>query len=53
MPRFHDGVADAKKRLIREALRRTGGHQTRAAELLGLTQPYFARLKKNLGMHDP
>jgi DNA-binding NtrC family response regulator len=53
MPRFHEGVADAKRSLIREALRRTGGHQTRAAELLGLTQPYLARLMKNLGVREP
>jgi two-component system NtrC family response regulator len=52
LPRFHAGVADAKRSLIREALRRTGGHQTRAAALLGLTQPYLARLIKNLGVRD-
>jgi DNA-binding NtrC family response regulator len=51
-PRFHEGVADAKRALIREAMRRTGGHQTRAAELLGLTQPYLARLMKNLGLRE-
>jgi DNA-binding NtrC family response regulator len=50
--RFHEGVAEAKRSIIREALRQTGGHQTRAAELLGLTQPYLARLMKNLGLRD-
>ncbi|MBI2376124.1 MAG: sigma-54-dependent Fis family transcriptional regulator [Deltaproteobacteria bacterium] len=50
--RFHEGVAEAKRALIREALRQTGGHQTRAAELLGLTQPYLARLCKNLGVRE-
>jgi DNA-binding NtrC family response regulator len=52
VPRFHDGVAEAKRTLIRDALRQTGGHQTRAAELLGLTQPYLARLMKNLGLRE-
>ena len=28
----------------------TGGHQTKAAELLGVRQPYLARLIKNLGV---
>jgi DNA-binding NtrC family response regulator len=50
VPSYHDGVAAAKRALIQEALRRTGGHQTRAAELLGLTQPYLARLMKNLAV---
>jgi DNA-binding NtrC family response regulator len=45
-------VAEAKRALIRDALRRTDGHQTPAAELLGLTQPYLARLIKNLGVRS-
>jgi len=48
--RYHDAVAEAKRDIIRDALRRTGNHQTRAAELLGLSQPYLARLIKNLGL---
>ena len=51
--RYHEGVAEAKRALIREAMRHTGGHQTRAAERLGLTQPYLARLMKNLGLREP
>jgi DNA-binding NtrC family response regulator len=51
--RYHEGVAEAKRALIRDALLQTGGHQTRAAERLGLTQPYLARLMKNLGLRDP
>ncbi len=47
---YHEGVMDAKRTIIRDALARTGGHQTKAAELLGLTQPYLARLMKNLGI---
>ena len=53
MLRYHEGVAEAKRMLIREALRQTTGHQTRAAELLGHTQPYLARLMKNLGLREP
>jgi DNA-binding NtrC family response regulator len=41
-------VAAAKRAIIRDALRAEGGHQTRAAKRLGLTQPYLARLMKNL-----
>jgi DNA-binding NtrC family response regulator len=47
---YHEAVIDAKRAIIREALAQTGGHQTKAAELLGLTQPYLARLIKNLGL---
>ena len=47
---YHDAVTEAKRQIIAGALTETGNHQTRAAELLGLTQPYLARLMKNLGM---
>ena len=49
---FHAAVADAKRAIIVGALEKTGGHQTRAAALLGLTQPYLARLVKTLGMKE-
>ncbi len=45
---YHDAVTAAKRAILREALRTEGGHQTRAAKRLGLTQPYLARLLKNL-----
>jgi Nif-specific regulatory protein len=45
---YHDAVAAAKRSILHEALRAEGGHQTRAAKRLGLTQPYMARLMKNL-----
>ena len=45
---YHDAVATAKRAILREALRAESGHQTRAAKRLGLTQPYLARLVKNL-----
>lgn len=47
---YHDAVVEAKRRIIAAALAETGNHQTRAAERLGLSQPYLARLMKNLGM---
>ncbi len=45
---YHDAVVSAKRVILREALRAEGGHQTRAAKRLGLTQPYLARLLTNL-----
>ncbi|UCH29862.1 MAG: sigma-54-dependent Fis family transcriptional regulator [Myxococcales bacterium] len=47
---YRDAVLEAKRTIIRRALERTGGHQTKAAELLGVRQPYLARLIKNLGV---
>jgi DNA-binding NtrC family response regulator len=47
---YHEAVIEAKRHIIARALAQTGNHQTRAAELLGLAQPYLARLMKNLGM---
>jgi DNA-binding NtrC family response regulator len=45
---YHDAVTAAKRAILRDALQAEGGHQTRAAKRLGLTQPYLARLMKNL-----
>jgi DNA-binding NtrC family response regulator len=45
---YHEAVRRAKRSILAAALRRTAGHQTRAARLLGLTQPYLARLLRNL-----
>jgi DNA-binding NtrC family response regulator len=50
---YRDAVLDAKRAIIRCALEKTGGHQTKAAELLGVRQPYLARLIKNLGVPKP
>jgi DNA-binding NtrC family response regulator len=47
---YNEAVAAAKRRIVLDALARTDGHQTRAAELLGLRQPYLSRLMKNLGI---
>jgi DNA-binding NtrC family response regulator len=50
---YRDAVLDAKRAIIRRALEETGGHQTKAADLLGVRQPYLARLIKNLGVPKP
>jgi DNA-binding NtrC family response regulator len=47
---FHQTVERFKRGLIERALRRTGGNQTRAADLLGLQRTYLSRLIKNLGI---
>ena len=45
---FHEGVERHKREVIRRALVRAGGSQTRAAELLGLQRTYLARLIKQM-----
>ncbi len=47
---FHDGVREAKKRLILEALEQAGGTYTEAAKLLGVHPNYLHRLIKNLDL---
>ncbi len=47
---FHDSVEDHKRRIIRQALTRAGGSQTRAAQVLGLQRTYLARLIKQMGL---
>jgi transcriptional regulator with GAF, ATPase, and Fis domain len=43
-------VREAKRAILRQALARADNVQTQAAGLLGITQPYMARLMKNLGV---
>ena len=45
---YKEAVVACKRRLIRSALVRTGGNQTRAAEILGLQRSYLNRLIKEL-----
>jgi DNA-binding NtrC family response regulator len=47
-PGYHAAVAEYRRELIEDALRRTNGNQTKAAELLGLQRTYLARLIRNL-----
>jgi DNA-binding NtrC family response regulator len=48
--RWKDSLAEAKRRILREALARSDGNQTRAAEYLGLQRSYLNRLLKDLGV---
>ena len=47
---YKEAVVFCKRRLVRHALSRTGGNQTKAAELLGLQRSYLNRLIKELGV---
>jgi len=47
---YNDAVTAARRLIVLRALEQTGGHQTRAAERLGVTQPYLSRLIKQLGI---
>lgn len=46
--RYHEGVNNAKKRIILSALEQSGGTVTEAAKLLDLNPNYLHRLLKNL-----
>ena len=48
--RLADHVEPLERRLIFEALRRTGGNRSRAAELLGMSRNGLAYKMKNLGL---
>jgi DNA-binding NtrC family response regulator len=52
---YNAAVTAARRLIVQRALEQTGGHQTRAAEHLGVTQPYLSRLIKQLGIRraDP
>jgi len=45
---FHDGVRDVKRRMILDAIERSGGNYAAAARLLGLNPTYLHRLLRNL-----
>ena len=47
---FHDGVREAKKQLILNAVERANGNYTEAARLLGLHPNYLHRLIRNLSL---
>jgi DNA-binding NtrC family response regulator len=47
---YNEAVTAARRLIVQRALERSGGHQTRAAEQLGVTQPYLSRLAKQLGL---
>ena len=49
---FHRGVLDMKRRLILDAIERSGGNYTAAARLLGLNPTYLHRLLRTLHLRD-
>src|SRR3989337_2734512 len=50
--KYHEGVKEAKKQLIRRALEKTNGDLNQAAEFLGLHLTYLYRLIRNLRLKD-
>ena len=47
---YNDAVTAARRLIVVRALEQAGGHQTRAAERLGVSQPYLSRLIKQMGI---
>ena len=50
---YHEAILNFKRELLRSALARANGNQTRAAEALGLQRTYLSRLLKDLGIRQP
>ena len=50
--RYHEGVREARKRIILDAIEQTKGHYAEAARLLGLHPNYLHRLIRNLNLKD-
>jgi transcriptional regulator with GAF, ATPase, and Fis domain len=49
---YHQTVLDVKRRLILDAIDRSGGNYTAAARLLGINPTYLHRLVNNLQLRD-
>ncbi len=49
---FHNGVREAKRRLIQNALEQAGGNHAEAARILGVNRTYLHRLIRNLGLSE-
>jgi transcriptional regulator with GAF, ATPase, and Fis domain len=49
---YHDAVADFKKRLIQETMRKAASNCTEAARMLGVHPNYLHRLIKKLGVKE-
>ncbi len=49
---YHDAVSEFKKRLIQEAMRKSGSNCTEAARMLGVHPNYLHRLIKKLGVKE-
>jgi transcriptional regulator with GAF, ATPase, and Fis domain len=48
--RYHEAVAEAKRRIIIKAIQESGGNYTHAAKALGVQPTYLHRLLHNLGI---
>ncbi|MGH7369435.1 MAG: sigma-54 interaction domain-containing protein, partial [Candidatus Methylomirabilaceae bacterium] len=51
-PGFHEAVVAHKRQVIRQALHRSGGNQSKAAQALGLQRTYLSRLIKELQVRE-
>ena len=49
---YHEQVKDYKQAIIRAALQKAGGNQTKAAELLGLQRTYLVKLLRGLKIRE-
>ena len=49
---YHQSVLETKRRLILDAIERSGGNYTAAARLLGINPTYLHRLVKNLQLRE-
>ncbi len=47
---YHDAVSDFKKRIIQEAMRKSGDNCAEAARMLGVHPNYLHRLIRKLGV---
>ncbi len=47
---FHETVKNYKRYVIEDALKKSSGNQSRAAQLLGLQRTYLARLIRQLNI---
>jgi two-component system, NtrC family, response regulator AtoC len=47
---FHDSIESYKRHVIEDALKKSNGNQSKAAQLLGLQRTYLARLIKQLNI---
>jgi DNA-binding NtrC family response regulator len=49
---YHRAVLETKRRLILDAIEKSGGNYTAAARLLGINPTYLHRLVNNLQLRD-
>jgi DNA-binding NtrC family response regulator len=47
---YHEAMRESQRRILEDALERSGGNQAEAARLLGLNRTYLSRLMKQTGL---